>query len=296
MIDRYRPATLACVLLLSGKTVVASVGGALSLTPGQKAIAEAAAVKEPSRREEALRQAMRDGLLSGDRQSRDEVFRFLSENSRWIELRPFSDVIEEFAAAHPLHRGIRLLDDNELASSSLDVRKQLYREAIENGTARLRRGSPLTRATAIMLAAFEGMSDLSPLIGNYAPLVEDRWKRSLEFSTIPALLELTRDAADRAGAAEKAATRLATMDDESLRLRMESDEGFRAAVIRITEYVCARDPFSGRTAPGCQKIKDVVRRQAAVDRQRTMSLERPGAIRDYARQPEWLERWRERVE
>lgn len=264
--------------------------------PAVQRIQIAANIQNPEAREVAVRAALRDGLIASSREVADQVFTFLSESTRWIDLRPFSDVLEEFAETDPTHRGRWLLDDNELAHSPLEIRKSLYRQALEEGTIRLRRGAPLTRASAIVLAAFDGMRDLQPLIERYAPLVDDRWKQSFQLNSIPALMELTRDASDRDSAAEKAATRLAAMSDESLRSRMDADAGFRTAVTQMTDYLCAKDPFSGDTVDGCQKVKEVVERQTSLEK-RTLSAGQTVAAND-ARPARagWLERWRERIE
>jgi hypothetical protein len=262
--------------------------------PAVQRIQKAATIQGAEARESAIRAALRDGLLTSNREIADQVFIFLSESSRWIDLQPFSDELEEFAKSDPGHRGIWLLDDNAVDHSPEEVRKALYRQAIEEGTTRLKRGRPLTRASAIVMAAFDGMTDLQPLIEKYGPLVEERWKQSLQFSSIPALFELTAGAHDRDTAADKAATQLAAMNDESLRARMESDDGFRTAVTRMTDYLCAKNPFTGRSAQGCQKVKDVVERQTALERQKTQSSNLSASGHRSA-PPEWLERWKERI-
>src|SRR5687768_12162083 len=181
--------------------------------PAVQRIQKAVSIPDTQARESALRNALRDGLIASNRETANQVFAFLSENSRWMDLQPVSDVIEEFSKSDSRHRGIWLLDDNELAHSPVDVRKQVYREAIEGGTAKLRRGSPLTRASAIISVAFEGITELRPLVDKYSPLVEERWKESLQFNSIPALFELTGGTTGRGSAAEQAAIRLTATNE-----------------------------------------------------------------------------------
>lgn len=264
--------------------------------PAVRRIQEAARITDEHARENALRAAVRSGLITFNREISDETFTFLSENSRWIDLHPVSDVLEEFASSNPHCRGLGLLDDNELARASLPVRKELYRRAIEKGAARMNRGSGLARESAIMLAAFEGMADLRPLIDQYAGSVEPRWKEALQFNSIPALLELTEGASDRDTAAEKAATRLAAIDDKTLRTRMENDEGFRAAVTRLTDYLCARNPLTGGVGEGCRRVKEILERQTALEARMESSRGRVPAFTGVTDRRDWLERWKERVE
>jgi hypothetical protein len=241
--------------------------------------------------------AIRNGLITFNREIADETFTFLSENSRWIDLHPVSDVLVEFASSDPNCRGLGLLDHNELARAPLPVRKELYRRAIEKGAAPMNRGSGLARESAIIFAAFEGMTDLRPLIDQYAASVEPHWKEALEFNSIPALLELTNGATDRDAAADMAATRLTTMGDETLRARMEADEGFRAAVSRLTDYLCARNPFTGRATEGCRKVREVVQRQTTLEaRVMQSSHNTTPAFTGETPRRDWLERWKKRIE
>src|ERR1039457_2694452 len=165
-----------CLSLLGRSPADAIVGGVLNLTPAQKAIYDAASVRDPRQREQALRQAVREGLFAKDREVRNQVFSYLSQNSRWIDLRPFAGIIEQFSKIDPLHRGLWLLDDNQLARASRDERLATYRTAILAGEARLGRGRPLTRESAMAFAAADGMAEVEPLVTQFSPAVEERWK------------------------------------------------------------------------------------------------------------------------
>lgn len=241
-----------------------SPGGVPSLTPAQKAVAEAASVRDPEDRVEALRQAIRAGLFAPGRQTRDEVFRYLSENSRWIDLHPYADVFEAFSKADPHHRGPELLDENQLPRLPRAHRLEMYRQAITQGSAKLPHGSTLTREAASSLAAFEGMGELRAVVQEFAGQVESRWRKSFGFESFDSLFELTAGAEDREDAARLAATRLAEISADTVRDRMDQDEGFREAVIRIAGYGCAIDPFSRQRSPGCGRMSEVVQRLGRV--------------------------------
>jgi hypothetical protein len=252
--------------LLGGSPVRAISGGVLGLTPEEKAVRDAASIRDPRRREDALRDAIRDGLLSADPAIRDRIFSYLSENTRWLDLKPYADVIEQFAKTDSLHRGLWLLDDNELAKAPRTERLVVYRAAIENGVTRLGRGRPLTRESAMAFAASEGMTEVEPLVAQFSPMVEARWKESFQFQTFPALFQLCGGAQDREDALRLASQRLAAMADKEVKAKMDDDSGFRGAVLQVARDVCAADPFSGnRRNPGCADMKGVIGRQMALE-------------------------------
>ena len=226
-------------------------------------VCKAAMTKDPLAREEALRSAIQDGLLSSDKARREQVFRYLAENSRWFDLRPYAEIIETFSQSDALHRGLWLLDDNELQHSTRDERLLAYRTAIQNGVARLARGRPLTRESAIAYAATEGMVELEPLATQFSPMVQERWRKAFEFEAFPTLFQLGEGGKSVDDAGRLAAGRLRAMDDDEFFSRMSRDEGFRAAVLQVARNVCARNPLSGACNPGCADIRSVVRRQAA---------------------------------
>lgn len=233
--------------------------------PLARPVCNAAKIREPSAREPALQAAIREGLLSADHATRDQVFMYLAENTRWLDLRPYSKILEQFSETDPLHRGLWLLDDNELARSSRDERMAAYRTAIQNGLAKLHRGRPLSRESAIAFAAAEGMVELQKLAEQFSPLVEERWKKSFGFEAFPVLFQLGEGAKDPEEASRVAAGRLQAMDDEDFALKMKDDKGFRNAVLQVARYVCAIDPFSGQRNPGCADMSSIVRRQAALE-------------------------------
>jgi hypothetical protein len=269
---------ISCALylgLLGGSTLSAIGAGVPSLTPAQKAIHDAASIQAPRQREDALREAVSEGLLSSDPAIRNQVFAYLSQNSRWIDLRPYAEIIEDFSKMDPLHRGVWLLDDNELAHASRAERLAAYRAAILDGVTRLARGRPLTRESAISFAASEGMVELEPLATQFSPLVEERWKNSFGFEALPTLFHLGEGAKDVEDAGQIVAGRLRAMDDDDLYSRMWNDSGFRSAVLQVARNVCAPNPFSGRRNPGCADLSNVLGRQAALKEKKQKAVVEP---------------------
>lgn len=285
--------SVSVLVLVHQATSGSFPGGVPSLTPAQKAVAEAASVKDPEDRVEALRRAIRAGLLAFDRQTRNEVFGYLSANSRWIDLHPYADLIEAFSEADSHHRGSGLLDENQLPRLPRSHRLEIYRQAITQGSVRLAHGSTLTREAASSLAAFEGITELRALVFESAGQVEKRWRKSFDFESFNSLFELTAGAEDRDDATRLAAHRLFEISPPTVRARMDQDEGFRSAVIRIASYGCAIDPFSGRRSPGCGRMSEVVRRLGPAAAARTPSAEErssPGSGKE-----NWLDTLRELV-
>lgn len=255
-----------CFGLLGRWPAGAIVGGVPDLTPAQKAIHDAASVRGPGQREEAVRQAIREGLSAEDKEVRNQVFSYLSQNTRWLDLRPFEKILLEFSRIDDTHRGQWLLDDAELTHASRAVRLDLFQRAIVSGEITLPHGRALPRDLAMSFAALQGLGELEPLVEQFANHIEERWKESFQFETFPALFRLGSGARDREDALRLSSLRLASMADKDVKAKMDSDAGFRGAVLQVARDVCVADPFSGRLNSGCADMKSVVGRQTALDR------------------------------
>jgi hypothetical protein len=255
-----------CLGLLGRSPVEAIVGGVPNLTPAQKAIHDAASVRDSRQREEALRQAIREGLFADDRKVRNQVFSYLSQNTRWLDLRPYGEILLQFSRSDETHRGRWLLDDVELARSRREERLSIYQEAIKRGHISLRNGSPLDRFGAVEAVALEGLSALRLLVDqHYGDLPKDLQARA-PYDELVESLELRAGAADREDALRLSSQRLAAMADKEVKAKMDADSGFCRAVLQVARNVCVADPFSGRRNPGCADMKSVVVRQTALDR------------------------------
>lgn len=292
-------ALFLAIALESTHSAGSSIGGVPSLTPAQRAVRDAALIPDARQREEALRHAIREGLFADDQEVRTQVFSYLSQNIRWLDLRPYADVIEHFAREDSLHRGLWLLDDDDLARAPRSERLVVYQAAIENGVTRLARGRPLTRESAMAFAASEGMTEIEPLVARFSVMVDERWKKSFGFASFPALFALGTGAANREDALRVASQRLAAMTDGEVKAKMDDDPGFRDAVLQVARDVCIADPFSGRRNPGCADMKLVTGRQVALGREtRRPEMATPGAGSPLAgeeRGERWLERLRQHV-
>jgi hypothetical protein len=276
-----------------------SQGGVASLTPAQQAVHDAASIQEPKEREEALRRSISEGLLSHDYATRDQVFAYLSNNSRWIDLRPYGEILLELSRVDDLHRGRWLLDDAELSRSRREERLAIYQEAIRRGEISLRNGSPLDRFGAIEAVALEGLTELRPLLDlHYRELPKELQART-PYDELVESMELRAGAADREDAVKLAAHRVSVMRDEEVKARMDREAGFQTAVLQLADEACVADPFSGQRNAGCADLRGVVRRQLAFAHETVSTEAESPSTRSASSAPAaregWLARLRARV-
>ncbi len=264
-------------------------------TPLAKPVCDAASIQEPTKRMSELRRTIQDGLLSQDGEAREQVFRYLSGNLRWIDLRPYADILLRFSSTDEWKdRGLALLDESELAQSSRGNRLGIYRQASVSGSARLPHGSPCSRRLGIELAALEGLGELKPLAEEYYGMLNQAEQKQLSLERLKVMFALTDGAEDREGAGRQAAERLNQMKDEEFASRMESQDGFAEAVTDIAAYACAKTPFTGASGAGCQAIKEIYARQRRKDvaQHQTARSEktRVAPLGEGAKEKRWIDR------
>lgn len=298
-----RLAVLSLAFLMVGSSTGITMGSSPIVErrwgPAVQRIISAARAGDAGSREIAVRQAIEAGLLHSDRKTRDEVFSFLSQNNRWIDLRPYGDILEQFGKVDGQHRGLWLLDEAELAHGPREMRLGFFQKAIVNGGLTLPHGRGLPRELAMSFAAIQGLAELEPLVERYADQVEERWKKGFEFETFPVLFRLGSGAQDREDALLLASQRLSATAGHEVKAKMDGDAGFRGAVLQVARDVCATDPFSDRRNPGCTDMKNVIGRQIALERdarKSEMESSEPGsAVRSENKVEGWLTRLRQHV-
>jgi hypothetical protein len=269
MLSRIVKVTLISPLILV--TAVATradgPGGVPSLLPAERAVRDAASLRDPAEREAALREAIRKGLLESEPKVANEVLGYLGDQMRWLDLRPFEDLLTEYGRIDPLHyRATWLLDQAELFRTPRDERLRIYSAAIVEGRTTLKHGRPLPRQSAMLLASDDGLIELKPLIETYYPEEPADVRSGLPLPELLTRLDLGAGASDREDANRLASERVAAMKDTEFRDRMNTDEAFRKVVDQIATYVCAIDGFAPRRNPGCTSIKDVVKRQLQLEK------------------------------
>lgn len=287
--------SLAMVLSIAGvSTATQPLLNAPPMNAATEAIEKAAMVTDAAERLEALRSALRKGLLDSEPSVADGVFRYLSYNIRWLDLGPFEDIVTEYGRLDPLHyRATWLLDQAELLRTPKEGRLRIYSAAIVEGTTTLRHGRPLPRQSAMLLAADDGLAELKPLVERYYPDEPAEVRQTMPLPELLTRLELGAGAADREDANRLASERLAAMKDLEFRDRMDTDAAFRKVVEEISSYVCIPDPYLVRRNPGCASIKGVVKRQTELEAKAAQlkSLGGSAATRPPASVAEQAETW-----
>lgn len=282
------------VLLLLLDSGISAGGGTPQRIWGEAAqqIQRAAALPDGVEREDALRIALRAGLTQPDKAACDEVFEYLTSNQRWLDLRPYAEIVRQVDPTHS-RKANWLLDEAELIHGLRSDRLRWFDLAITGGEVKLPHGRPLTRELAMSFAAIQGLSELEPLIQQYAAQVDERWRKSFQFESFPSMFELGNGAENREDALRLASERLAQMEDSDVRARMDRDAGFRMAIFQVAEDVCALNPFSGRLNKGCSKMKEVVRRQIVLDRNTVGQASK--TLKAETFEVDWLEGLKQRV-
>lgn len=225
-------------------------------TEEQARIARAVGIGEPTARDNALREAIRAGLESQDPGKAKAVFRYLAQNARWIDLRPFADLLTNYGRkASDGFQVEWLLDDVELQHADRVERVRVYREAIEKGSVKLKRGRSVLRPAALDAAAREGLVELVDLVTGHAGQALPGFE-----GAVTPMLELTGGAEDQKDGLRQAGWRLSGLSDADLVRRVES-AGFRKAVISLAGRACEPNPFTSERDPSCELFRQVYERQ-----------------------------------
>lgn len=275
-------ALLITLVLVAAPGVATSPPGIPEPPPGIKkkldAIAAAARSSDVNAREQALREAIRDGLLSPDAAVRKEVFSYLCEMShRWLDLRPFFDVIEEYGRLFGEKQIAWALDEAEYRLLPRETRLALCRQAIVDGEARGPHGRPWPRVSGMGLAATDGLAELLPLIEEYHSALGWEDQKAAPISRLRLELSLRAGATDREDALRLAALRLAKLEDCELEQRMEQDTIFRQTILQTARDACAINPFTGERNLGCAAMHEVARRQKRLHAERQAEARAAGA-------------------
>ncbi|HKB71529.1 MAG TPA: hypothetical protein VKH46_11845 [Thermoanaerobaculia bacterium] len=247
----------------------------VSLSPAEQRVADAAKIKDPVEREAALRASIEEGLLRSSRDVRMEVQQYLALNRRWIDPRPFEDIIAQSTDGRSWIQGIRW------DYLTRDERLKVVREAIEQGQAVAPGGDIINRAVAMQAVGWYGLEELVPLVRQYYPVLVQQIKHSVPdyIPTKPEVHFTPEQIALRAHLREggedledcfrRSAERLAAMPDEEFRQKMETEKDFRDVLLGAAgeiNRVCERNPFTGWVNSGCEQIHRIYERQATLDK------------------------------
>ncbi len=245
-------------------------GSALGTTPvidpsgcaaGDHPICVALRIEDSEQREAALRQAVRDTLLSPEPEGRDRAWRILSEVAWKTNLFPCLDLIEAFTPLAQKYQNVAELADRiEMVSAPRPQRLALLAPAILSGSGRLARGTSVLRTAAIFQAARQGLVEFLPAVTEYLAALEPERIRARRMVSILAMFELSEGATTGFDAPAVAFRRILAMDERTLENRFLADEGFREAVFSLLNEPCR--PFGApKESESCSLLRQIVLRQ-----------------------------------
>jgi hypothetical protein len=249
---------------------VGPVGG--GLMPYQQTIADAAKIDEPALRQVALRQAIEAGLLGKPYSVSSEVRLYLAKNSRWIDLRPFENIIRQYRGPTPASNyGDDWIGGIEWQYLSSADRARVCRVAIEQGQAVAPGGMIVNRYVAIQALGWYGLPELLPLARSYYSALDKISQQTLSLSRVAIEANLRSGCEDSEDCYDRAAERLAAMSNRGFRKRIERDPDFAAVLFGtglnpgLLDRICEKNPFTGWINPGCGEVQRIYKRQAALD-------------------------------
>ena len=226
-------------------------------------IEAAAKLDDAGERRLRMEDALKEGLLASDPEIRSGVFDYLWKTSRWIDFGPFAGIFLEHDAEYHSHRGAWFLDMNQLQRKSYNSRREIYEHAIRNGSVDLEYGRPLSRFQAVERVSWEGVVELAPLVRQYFSAIPIELQSRFSQAEFEITLDLCAGGEDRTTAANLAVARVEALEDTDFRQRMNGDGGFRNAVLKLSSFVCAVDPFRNQTGSvnSCDRVQNIYKRQ-----------------------------------
>ncbi|HEU5248966.1 MAG TPA: hypothetical protein VFW15_03190 [Thermoanaerobaculia bacterium] len=203
---------------------------------GDHPICVALLIEDAEQREAAVRQAIRNTLLSPEEESRDKAWRILSESVWKRNLYPYLDLIDAFARLAQKNQNVAELADRiEVLSGPRQRRIELLAPAIVSGSARLPRGTGLLRTHAMLYAAGQGLNEFLPAVKEYLAVLEPERIRARRLLSVPALFELCEGTPSGWDAPVVAFRRILDTDERTLENRFADDEGFREAFFSLAD-------------------------------------------------------------
>lgn len=264
--------TIVLVGPLLGGLVQADAPESQESSPIHDKLRIAASVEDPVAREAALRKAMRETLLAGERRVRDAAYDCLINDLRRVDPRPFEDIWLEYDALEGRRYGSERLDFAELRLGPRESRLRALGEAVVTGSVRLRRGSILLRDVAMRGAARQGLDELQPVVLAHLEEVAPDIRKVYHLEMLPFVFSLRAGAADEDEAVDLAARRLAEMNPETYRRRMREEDGFRAVVMDVVLDAAGRGmPTANQPNPAWDLLRGMAERDIRAEQGEAMA-------------------------
>ncbi len=227
------------------------------------AIIGAFEIQDSSQREKAIEGILRAYLAQESREVVHQTLVFLLQNERWIDLRQFNHLIPSISPNFTLESWLAasVFDKNRLRREPLDYRRDLYRTALMEGKVELPNGSTFDRDDAARRVASSSFTDLMPLVEEYFSETRMAVRHGVTFSEFERDYELVLEATGVDGTRLLAVRHLSGIEEHVFRERMNSEDDFREQALRVFDYVCAQNPFTGTVEPACEYVLQIYIRE-----------------------------------
>lgn len=173
--------------------------------------------------------------------------------------------------------------------STQDERRQIYWDAVKFGNTKIWEGRELDRATALVLAAGEGLEEFSDAARQFGFELDDPRDRESPPAAerLRLRMKLRSGARDTLDADRLQGERLGEMGDEEFARVMKSDLVFRYVTITFSNAVCDRP-----NSDACRSVGAVALRQEKMWAQASVSTSPRGSsgVLATTAKPEWLQR------
>jgi hypothetical protein len=197
-----------------------------SCPPKAGAVCDAFAIEDPDLRRRAAWQAIQEGFLSPDEETRKAIWQEITSRSSSTDLSDFLPLLDRFGPSVDPQGAPAMLDHIEITFGPRTSRIRLLGQAIRSGTVKQLHGTETPRFVAVWWAAYQGLSELRPMAEEYLASVPHSRARRRNFDPVSGLFELCEGAKNGKDCPRVAIERLRAMDPEPLRDRLASDGSF----------------------------------------------------------------------
>ena len=233
---------------VGGTTPIAEVG-----CPAQaRQLCDAFAIADHDQQRIAVFKALREGLLSDQKDVREAVWRELDRRSYSTDLSPYLSVIKDLAPPTRGLAGAEMVDRILRLFGPRPSRIALFLQAIRSGSTSEPHGTILRRQAAVYLAAHQGLAEVRPAAEEYLSTIPPGSQSARSLEGILSVFDLCAGATNGTDCPEVALGRLDSMDERDVRERLRTDITFRKGLSSIRTSACG-NIFRRNTDP-CRRF------------------------------------------